>query len=81
MSITTYSELRNSLFHSNKFSADVIKSNKKINVNDYEKAEVKITDYDGFLLHLCNAVILKYIGITNPRLNCTEWYTRGNLIK
>lgn len=81
LSITTYSELRNSLFHSNKFSADVIKSIKKINKKEYEKKEVKITDYDGFLLRLCNAVILKYIDIKNTRLDCSKWCTRSALIK
>ena len=81
LSITTYSNLRNSLFHSNKFVADTQISSKKIGKNKYPTKEVKITEYNNYLLRLCNAVVLKYIGITNKRLDCSKWYTRVQMIK
>lgn len=81
MSVTTYSNLRNSLFHSNKFVVDVEISAQEISKDKYPMKEVAITDYDGYLLRLCNAVILKYIGITNKNLDCTKWHTRFSLIK
>lgn len=81
LAITTYSNLRNSLFHSNKFVADTQISAKKDEKNKYPMKEVQITEYDGYLLRLCNAVILKYIGITNKNLDCTKWHTRSQLIK
>lgn len=31
-----------------------------------------LAEYDGYLLRLCNAVILKYIGITNKNLDCSK---------
>ena len=46
-----------------------------------DKELVQITDYEDSLLRLCNAVILKYIGVNNPRLDCSKWYTRFPLIK
>ena len=81
MSITTYTNLRNSLFHSNKFVADVETSAIEISKDNYPTKEVEITEYDGYLLRLCNAVVLKYIGITNKNLDCTKWHTRFPLIK
>lgn len=78
--ITTYTRLRNSLFHSNKFVADVEVSSVKIG-NKYQKQEVKITDFECNLQRLCNVVILKYTGIENPRLDYSKWYTRFPLIK
>ena len=76
LSLSTYSNLRNSLFHQNLFVAEVPCSIKE---NDTEL--VKITDYEDTLLRLCNVVILKYIGIENPNLDCSKWYTRFPLIK
>lgn len=76
LSLSTYSNLRNKLFHQNLFDAEVPCSMKK---NDKEL--VQITDYENSLLRLCNAVILKYIGINNPILDCSKWYTRFPLIK
>ncbi len=81
LSITTYSNLRNSLFHSNKFVADTQISAKKISKKEYPMKEVQITEYDGYLFRLCNAVVLKYIGITNTNLDCSKWHTRFPLIK
>ena len=81
LSITTYSRLRNSLFHSNKFVAEVENDPIEISKNKYPMQEVKITDFDYNLLRLCNAVILKYIDIENPRLDCSKWYTRFPMIK
>lgn len=76
LSLSTYSNLRNSLFHQNLFVAEVQCSMAK---ND--KESVHITDYEYSLLRLCNAVILKYIGVNNSRLDCSKWYTRFPLIK
>lgn len=76
LSLSTYSNLRNSLFHQNLFVAKVPCSTKE---ND--KKMVKITDYECTLHRLCNVVILKYIGIENPSLDCSKWYTRFPLIK
>ena len=81
LSITTYSNLRNSLFHSNKFVADTQISGKKISKKEYPMKEVQITEYDRYLLRLCNAVILKYIGIENQNLDCSKWHTRSSLTK
>ena len=81
MSVTTYTNLRNSLFHSNKFAADVEISIQKNSKNKYPMKVVQITEYNGYLLRLCNAVILKYIGITNKNLDCSKWHTRFPLIK
>lgn len=81
LSVTTYSNLRNALFHSNKFIANTQKSPIEITKGNYPEVEVRITDYEYYLHRLCNAVILKYIGIENQRLDCSKWYTRFPLIK
>lgn len=80
LSITTYTRLRNTLFHSNKFVAEAETSSLKVD-NKYPKQEVKIIDFEYTLQRLCNVVILKYIGIENQRLDCSKWYTRFPLIK
>ncbi len=81
LSLSTYSNLRNSLFHQNLFVADCPSSYVKNNKGNYPKQQVKITDFDYYLHRLCNAVILKYIGIENKKLDCSKWYTRVPMIK
>lgn len=76
LSLSTYSNLRNKLFHQNLFVAEVPYS-----INKDDKELIHITDYEDTLLRLCNVVILKYIGIENPNLDCSKWYTRFPLIK
>lgn len=76
LSLSTYSNLRNKLFHQNLFDAKV-----PCPMATNGKELVQITDYEDSLLRLCNAVILKYIGVNNPRLDCSKWYTRFPLIK
>lgn len=83
LSISTYSNLRNSLFHQNLFIASTETSTKfkKIDGKQIHPEEtVKITDYDYYLHRLCDVVILKYIGLQNQRLDCSKWYTRFPLI-
>lgn len=81
LSLSTYTNLRNKLFHENLFIAETECSNIKNAKGKYPKEEVKITDYEYYLLRLCNVVILKYIGIESKQLNCNKWYTRFPLIK
>lgn len=76
LSLSTYSNLRNKLFHQNLFVAEV-----PCPMATNGKELVQITDYEYSLLRLCNVVILKYIGINNPILDCSKWYTRFPLIK
>ena len=83
LSISTYSNLRNSLFHQNLFIANTensTKFKKKDGKQIRQEETVKITDYDYYLHRLCNVVILKYIGIQNINLDCSKWYTRFQLI-
>lgn len=81
LSLSTYSNLRNKLFHENLFVAKTESSNIKDNNGKYPKSEVRITDYEYYLQRLCNVVILKYIGIQNVELDCLKWHTRFPLIK
>lgn len=81
LSLSTYSNLRNSLFHQNLFVAETECSLQKDINGKYLKENVRIIDYKHYLLKLCNAVILKYIGVNNPNLNCSKWHTRFPLIK
>lgn len=80
LSLSTYSNLRNKLFHENIFVAETESSNIKDN-NKYPKSKVRITDYEYYLRRLCNVVILKYIDIQNKKLDCSKWYTRFPLIR
>lgn len=81
LSLSTYSNLRNKLFHENLFVAETESSNIKDSDGRYSKSEVRITDYEYYLQRLCNAVILKYIGVQNTELDCSKWHTRFPLIK
>lgn len=84
LSLSTYSNLRNALFHQNLFIAQTECSNKKYKENGKEKfykTEVKITEFDFYLHRLCNAVILKYTNIENQSLDCNKWHTRLPFIK
>lgn len=81
LSLSTYSNLRNSLFHQNKFTAHTVASNIRNKDGAYPKEEVVIAEYEYNLQRLCNAVILKYINIHNSKLDCSKWYTRFPLIK
>ena len=47
-------------------------SNIKDSDGKYSKSEVRITDYEYYLQRVCNAVILKYIGIKNTELDCSK---------
>ena len=81
LSLSTYSNLRNSLFHENLFVAYTENSLNKDKDGKYPKEQVRITQYEYNLHRLCNAVILKYIGIKNSELDCSKWYTRLPMIK
>lgn len=80
LSLSTYSNLRNKLFHQNLFVAETECSLVRNADGKYQKEKVKITDYEYYLHRLCNVVILKYIGIQNKKLDCSNWYTRFPLI-
>ena len=81
LSLSTYSNLRNSLFHENLFVAYTENSLNKDKEGKYLKEQVRITQYEYNLHRLCSAVILKYIGVKNSELDCSKWYTRLPMIK
>lgn len=81
LSLSTYSNLRNSLFHENLFVAETESSIIRDSNGKYLKEDVLITNYVYNLHRLCNVVIIKYIGVENSRFDSSKWYTRFPLVK
>lgn len=66
--LSTYTHLRNSLFHNSEFD-------KTININGTD-VEIKVTDYFFNLLQLVSLVVLKAVDFDDGHINWNSWIDR-----